>query len=120
MNAGRKINLGRARRALQRLDRLAEEHPELVAPHQDREQAAREWELALQEIEEMETKQYAFRLDDELVARLDLAAEALKKEFAGVPWTRTTVLRFLLTDALDRRGIGAPKARGTSRKKKRR
>lgn len=45
--------------------------------------------------------QTAFRLEDELVERLDLYAERLNREQPGLGVTRATVVRMLLIKALD-------------------
>lgn len=49
----------------------------------------------------MATKQVAFRLEEELLARLDRYAERLAAENPGMRFTRADALRVLLTRALD-------------------
>lgn len=48
-----------------------------------------------------ETKQVAFRLPEDLVARLDDHAATMMSEHPGLDVTRTDVVRVLLTRALD-------------------
>lgn len=48
-----------------------------------------------------DTEQVAFRLPKALVARLDAYAARLEEEQPGMSFTRTDVVRVLLTKALD-------------------
>ncbi len=83
--------------ARQRLDRIKNEHPELVGPAD-----AEQWTATLAEDEAMaETQQVAFRLPADLVKRLDRHAKRLEEAAPGMTFTRADVVRVLLTKGLD-------------------
>lgn len=49
----------------------------------------------------MATKQVAFRLDEELLVRVDAYADQMTRDTPGVQFSRVDAVRFLLTHALD-------------------
>ncbi len=103
MTRGRVVDLERARRALARLDALAERFPRLRSPDA-RERLARA--LADEAATPMEnltmpTVQVAFRLDPELVDWIDSEAERITTEQPGMKVTRVDVVRMILTRAKD-------------------
>jgi hypothetical protein len=108
----RPIDLRAVREARRRLRAIAKAHPELTGPSGRRNRAG--WEAALKEIEMAPTKQYAFRLPDQLIARLDRHVERMRAALPGLEPSRTDALRTLLSRALDE----VEQAAGTSRKKK--
>lgn len=100
---GRTINLGAVSVARTTLDTLVREHPELRGPR-DPDNEAR-WLTTLRKIEEdamsTETTQCAFRLQNDLVKRLDAYAERMTDAQPGMTFTRADAVRMLLTRALD-------------------
>jgi len=108
----RRVDFARVRRARERLDELAREHPELVGMG---DAGVAQWERTLAEREGRtmgeETKQAAFRLPVSLLARLDAYAEQMGVEQPGMTFTRADALRVLLTRALDEHARPAPKSR---------
>lgn len=59
----------------------------------------------------MTTVQCAFRLDADLVARIDLVAAGMGRDLRGVKFTRADAVRFLLSRGLD---WTPPKKRNTA------
>lgn len=49
----------------------------------------------------MATKQVAFRLDEDLLDRVDAYADQMTQQTPGVQFSRVDAVRFLLTHALD-------------------
>ena len=92
---------------MRRLDELARTHPEAFEK-----MSARQWERTLRETEmaakkrgrppsdKGETRARAFRLDDELIARVDAFAERMQGKLPGARFTRADALRVLLDRAL--------------------
>ncbi len=108
------MDLVAVRAARARLDALVREHPELRGPSGTDNVDA--WVSALEREETMaDTEQVAFRLPKALVARLDDYAARLAEEQPGMSFTRTDVVRVLLTKALDEKD-----ARTTKRSRARR
>lgn len=92
--------------ASRRLGELANAHPELRGPSSGGNVAG--WIKTLENEEYRMTpkstepgEQLAFRLPKTLIARLDKHAERLAKEHPGLEFTRTDVVKTLLTRALD-------------------
>lgn len=81
--------------ARRRLREIADENPDMRWPTE-----AELVEL-LSEENMGETQMVGFRMPFDLLERLDKQAERLKREIPGVDWTRTAVVRYLLTQALD-------------------
>lgn len=118
------VDLGRVRRALSELDRAAREWPELVGSELPSELEASFWEDELSSIdcssslidsyhdrtiEDMaETQLRQFRLEDKLVARLDRYAQFLRRSHPAFDVTRSTALRALLMEGLDRFELAHP------------
>lgn len=59
----------------------------------------------------MATKQVAFRLDEELLERVDAYAERMTQATPGIQFTRVDAVRYLLTHALDERDKEASRKR---------
>lgn len=94
------MDLVAVRAARARLDALVREHPELRGPSGANNIDG--WVTTLERDEAMaDTEQVAFRLPKALVARLDAYAARLADEQPGMSFTRTDVVRVLLTKALD-------------------
>ena len=98
-----------------KLHALVRDHPELVGPGGDGVQG---WVTTLEGDEAMaaDTEQVAFRLPRSLVESLDAYAVRLAKEQAGMTFTRTYVVRILLTRALETEPASKPK-RAPSRRR---
>jgi hypothetical protein len=106
----RPVDLGAVRAGRARLAALVREHPELVGRGGGGVQG---WVTTLERDEAMaETEQVAFRLPADLVKKLDDYAARLAREQPGMTFTRTDVVRMLLTRGLeaDSRSKGKPKA----------
>lgn len=84
MTRGKKpIDLGKVRKTLRELDEIVEKHPELRGQSSERNRA--EWEAVLAENEEnMATVQVAFRLEKELIDRVDAYAKKMADENPGI------------------------------------
>lgn len=91
-------------RSLRRLDALTASHPEIV------DRSGPGWTestlAALLDTEDYmpkqsKTVQVAFRLDPELVARLDRHAERMSEAMPGLTFSRVDALKALLVPALD-------------------
>ena len=96
------VDLGRVARGLAKLDRIAQDHPELVSLglRGPANQAAWERELAGGE-SVGRTEQTAFRLPVELLERIDHIANLATVESGGLARiTRTDVVRVLVSRAL--------------------
>ena len=93
----RVVDLDAVRASLKRLDELAKNHPEAWerAPT-----TVAGWEQTLTEDEAMKTQQVAFRLEEDLLARVDAHAEKMAAMMPGVNVTRADAVRALLTQAL--------------------
>lgn len=65
----------------------------------------------------MATKQVAFRLDEDLLGRVDAYAHQMTWDTPGVQFSRVDAVRFLLTHALNELEKGPTRKRG--RKKSR-
>lgn len=59
----------------------------------------------------MATKQVAFRLNEELLDRVDAYADQMTHETPGVEFSRVDAVRFLLTHALDELEKRSPQKR---------
>lgn len=59
----------------------------------------------------MATKQVAFRLDEDLLDRVDAYADRMTRETPGVQFSRVDAVRFLLTHALDELDKGSARKR---------
>ena len=111
------VDLPRARRALEQLDRLAAEHPHLLGQRGPANRAG--WENLLQHLDPpthgdpmaADTKLIAFRLPTSLVERIDAHAAALAAQ-TGLEVTRTDTAKMLLVRALDAAEAGGRRRRG--------
>jgi hypothetical protein len=100
MTRRRPVDLVAVRAARAQLDALARDHPELRGPRGTGN--IDDWTTSLERDEQMaDTEQVAFRLPKSLIAKLDDYAAQLAKEQPGMSFTRTDVVRVLLTRALD-------------------
>lgn len=63
----------------------------------------------------MATKQVAFRLDEDLLDRVDTYAEQMTQDTPGVQFTRVDAVRFLLTLALDELEKGPARKRSNKK-----
>ncbi|MDZ7842609.1 MAG: hypothetical protein U5R46_17560 [Gammaproteobacteria bacterium] len=63
----------------------------------------------------MATKQVAFRLDEDLLDRVDAYAEQMTQDTPGVQFTRVDAVRFLLTHALDELEKGPARKRSNKK-----
>ena len=94
-----KANFLKVREARETLRKLAKTHPELIG--QPSPENERDWQSTLAENEMGKTVQVAFRLDEDLVKRLDKYAEQLGREMPGFKVSRADAVRLLLIRALD-------------------
>jgi hypothetical protein len=93
-SAGKVADLPRVRRALDKLDRLAVEHPEAFRL------TAQEWRAALAEDKRMTvSKVVAVRLPDSLIARVEAHARRLQ-ELTGLAPSRSEVVKLLVERGL--------------------
>lgn len=105
----RPIDLKAVRESRERLRQIAKRYPELIGPSGPDNRAG--WLAALEEDEKMaKTTQYAFRLPDELIDRLD-AYVAAQAEATGFAVTRADVVKQLLARGLDAVDAGLPKGK---------
>ena len=98
------VDLPRVARAMAELDRIAEDHPELLGVS-----TPEEWAETLSSVERGNTgtgdmadatKHVGFRLDTGLLARMDAFAEVIGEREQGRALTRTAALHRLLLASL--------------------
>jgi hypothetical protein len=94
-----KSNFLKVREARETLRKLAKTHPELIG--QPSPENERDWQSTLAENEMGKTVQVAFRLDEDLVKRLDKYAKQMEHEMPGFKVSRADAVRLLLIRALD-------------------
>jgi hypothetical protein len=94
----KRIDLGKVRAARKVLQQIAREHPELLG-ERSRENV-KGWESILAENEMGKTTLVAFRLEDELLKRIDAYAKQLEQETPGLKLARVDAVRVLLLRAL--------------------
>ena len=94
---GTPIDLPKMRRILAKLDRLAEQHPELVS---DQPTDPKAWEQILEHDDMARTNQIGVRVDDALLQALDAYAAKLSADNPGMNMTRADAIRVLLTRGL--------------------
>ena len=101
MTPKRTVDLGAVRVARARLKALVRENPELGGPRGTKNVAG--WMKILEEEDQAmaDTEQVAFRLARDLVKQLDVYAQEMSKAQPGMTFTRTDVVRILLTRALE-------------------
>lgn len=92
------IDLARVRAAVGALRALVKAHPHLAGESGSNNRAG--WESVLEKDAAMATKMTAFRLPEELLARLDAHADRLAKA-TGLAVTRVDVVKLLLARGLD-------------------
>ncbi len=117
----KKIDLEAVRLARENLDRIAQEHPELVG-----ESSVEDWVELLQEIEEADemakTVQVGVRFPPEVVELIDQFAtdttEELRESLPGLEVNRASAVRVLVEQALRDRGYEVGGS-GTKKRKKR-
>ena len=106
MTRRKPIDLAMVREARRNLDRLVREHPELLARADALRDDFAEIMTPTPGGKNMATQPSQYRLDPELLERIDRHAERMSRiaVAAGLPSkiTRTAALRVLLLDALDR------------------
>ncbi len=94
-----KVNFLKVREARGTLRTLARSHPELVGRSSPENERA--WRKTLSENGMGKTVQVAFRLDEELVKRLDKYAKQMERDMPGFNVSRADAVRILLTRGLD-------------------
>jgi len=94
-----KVNFLKVREARGTLRKLASSHPELIGRSSPENE--RDWRTTLSENGMGKTVQVAFRLDEELVKRLDRYAKQLERDMPGFTVSRADAVRILLTRGLD-------------------
>ena len=63
----------------------------------------------------MATKQVTFRLDEDLLGRVDAYADQMTRNTPGVQFSRVDAVRFLLTHALDKLEKGPARKRSNKK-----
>jgi hypothetical protein len=94
-----KANFLKVREARETLRKLAKTNPELIG--QPSPENERDWQSTLAENEMGRKVQVAFRLDEDLVKRLDRYAKQMEREMPGFKVSRADAVRLLLIRALD-------------------
>jgi len=94
----RKIDLAEVKAARKTLKELAHAHPELLGEQSPENIAG--WKATLSEIEMGKTTLVAFRLENELVKRIDAFAKRLEEETPGIRVARTDAVRAILLRGL--------------------
>lgn len=94
-------DLARIRAALERLETLAEERPDLVGAGPATPGAVAEWEATLEEAMKNDLT-VTVRLPGDLVSRVDRFARQLEAATPGIRVSRSAAMRVLLNDALGR------------------
>ena len=118
MKSRKPINLEAIRVARRKLRELVQEHPHLRGDPSAENRAG--WEATLNEDEGRQmaaTKQVAFRLEAELVERVNAYAKRLEQERPGLEFSRADAVRVLLTRALDEADAAGGKRGRTSSKR---
>lgn len=100
------IDLEAVARSRRRLAALAEQHPEAFEGR-----SASEWTDILEEVDMAPSKKLMLRLHDDLLERLDVYVAKLQAEHPGLGVTRSSAIRQLLVEGLDRAGIEKPESR---------
>lgn len=90
----KRVDLGNVREARKVLQQIAKEHPELLGERGP--ENVKEWESILEENEMGKTTLVAFRLENELLKRIDAYAKRLEEETPGIKLARADAVRALL------------------------
>ncbi len=94
----KRIDLGKVRAARKTLQEIAREHPEILGERGP--ENVKGWESTLKEAEMGKTTLVAFRLESELLKRIDAYAKQLEDEKPGLKLARADAVRVLLLRAL--------------------
>jgi hypothetical protein len=94
----KRIHLGKVRAARKMLQQIAKEHPELLGERGP--ENVKGWESILEESEMGKTTLVAFRLENDLLKRIDDYAKRLEDETPGLKLARADAVRVLLLRAL--------------------
>jgi hypothetical protein len=94
----KKINLAEVKAAKRALKDIANEHPELLGEQSP--ENVDGWETTLTEMEMAKTTLVAFRLDNELLKRVDAYAKRLEEQTPGIRLARTDAIRAILLRGL--------------------
>ncbi len=105
------VDLRAVTQARRNLKALKVAYPELVGPSR-----IGQWIGILEKDQTMETQQTAFRLPVELLKRLDRHVRHLQEESPGMTFTRTDVIRMMLTKFLDDAEEKMPKRSSKSKR----
>ena len=111
------VDLEVTRDALEKLEAIARQHPELVghtSPHN-----VEDWIAVLQNLEDDMTglKQLGIRWPEDLVERIDAYVEKARKERLGLRFSRSDAIRELVERGLAEEGFG-PRVKRTRSKKR--
>ncbi len=107
----KRIDLGKVRAARRALQQSAKEHPRLLGERGP--ENVKEWESILAENEMGKTTLVAFRLENELLKRIDAYAKRLEDQTPGLKLARADAVRILLVRGLSE-VKGGRKARASS------
>jgi hypothetical protein len=105
------IDLGQVKAARKTLKEIASEHPGLLGERGP--ENVQGWESTLSENEMAKTTLVAFRLENELLKRIDAYAKQLESEKPGLKLARADAVRVLLL-----RGLEELENEGSSGKKR--
>ncbi len=94
----KRIDLAKVRAARKALQQIAKEHPELLGERGP--ENVKGWESILEESEMGKTTLVAFRLESELLKRIDAYVKRLQDETPGLKLARADAVRVLLLRAL--------------------
>ena len=94
----KRIDLSKVRAARKALQQIAKEHPELLGERGP--QNVKGWESILAENEMGKTTLVAFRLENELLKRIDAYAKRLEDQTPGLKLARADAVRILLVRGL--------------------
>jgi len=92
------VDLGQVKAARKTLKEIASEHPDLLGEKGP--ENIKGWESILAENEMGKTTLVAFRLENELLKRIDAYAKQLESEKPGLKLARADAVRVLLLRAL--------------------
>src|SRR5215813_4083283 len=94
----KRVDLEQVKSARKALQELAKEHPRLLGEGSP--ENVKGWETILAETEMAKTTMVAFRLENELLKRIDAFAKHLEGKTPGIKLTRADAVRVILVRGL--------------------
>ncbi len=95
----KRIDLAKVQAARKQLQDIARDHPELLGESSP--ENVKGWESILQEDEMAKTTLVAFRLDNELLKRIDAYAKRIEEQSPGIKLARADAVRAILLRGLE-------------------